>query len=219
MTNGPVLLGAGDVAAIVATVEAGGVVMLPTDTVYGLCCDPRNAAAVDRIYEIKGRRGDVPLATLVSSAEAARPIVDGARSEFDLDSIDAADWPGQLTLVLPLAVECGFAHGVGIGGAEPTVGLRRPAPSLVADVLATCGVLAATSANTHGEPTLVTPSQILDQLGVRAAAIAAYVEGGRLESTPSSVVNIGADGWTVLRDGPLTRFELDELLGVGATGS
>ena len=80
MTNGPVLLGAGDVAAIVAAVEAGGVVMLPTDTVYGLCCDPRNAAAVDRIYEIKGRRGDVPLATLVSSAEAARPIVDGSRS-------------------------------------------------------------------------------------------------------------------------------------------
>ncbi|MDG2262729.1 MAG: Sua5/YciO/YrdC/YwlC family protein, partial [Actinomycetota bacterium] len=93
------------------------------------------------------------------------------------------------------------------------------APSLVADVLATCGVLAATSANTHGEPTLVTPSQILDQLGVRAAAIAAYVEGGRLESTPSSVVNIGSDGWTMLRDGPLTRFELDQLLGVGATGS
>ena len=212
MTAGPRLIEPRDVAAIARTIEAGGVVLLPTDTVYGLCCDPTNMSAVNTIFDIKGRTAEVPLATLVSGSSAAIQIVDETRCAFDLELIDSPEWPGELTLVLPMKPRSGFADGVGTEGDAPTVGLRRPAPSLIADLLDRCGVLAATSANAHGEPTHSAPSLILDGLARRAAGIAAYVDGGPLDSPASAVVSVDELGWTMLRDGRLGASDVSQLL-------
>ena len=218
MTVLPPRLDPADVEAIVGLIADGGVLLLPTDTVYGLCCDPRDADAVERIYTIKGRRSEVPLAVLVSGTTAATPIVDGARSSFDLDSLDSPDWPGELTVVLPMDASSRLASGVGVKGDLGTIGVRCPTGRFIADVVAMCGVVAATSANAHGHPSLTDPREILDQLGSGAHGIVGYVDGGRLELAASSVVSVGSAGWTVLRGGELSNSRLVELLGPDEVG-
>ena len=147
MTSG--IAPTGDAAKRVAAVlTAGGVALIPTDTVYGLVADPDNAAAVDRIYEIKGRPESQPIAVLVGP-------------EFPLDRV-AYEVPaavrrvakpfwasGSLTIVLRRKP----GHLDAISAGAPTVGLRSPDHSFTQEVIASFGrPIAATSANTSGRP-------------------------------------------------------------------
>ena len=129
----------------IEVIEAGGLVVYPTDTVYGLGCDPFNVRAVERVFEVKGRAGK-PLPVLASGLEEAMRI-----AEFGPPALRLARalWPGPLTLILPKkpalpdVVTCGL----------PSVGVRVPGHSFALELIRACGgFLIGTSANKSGRP-------------------------------------------------------------------
>jgi L-threonylcarbamoyladenylate synthase len=180
---------------IVTTLEAGGVVVLPTDTVYGLAALPTDAGASSRLFALKGRGADVPVAVLCASAEQALALADDPLAP-GVAAVAERWWPGPLTLVLPRRT------GVALHLGEPrhTIGLRVPDDELVRAVADRVGPIAATSANRHGQPTAVTAQEATEQLGPDVDLV---VDGGRLEGRSSTVIDATAEPWRILRDGPL----------------
>ncbi len=189
-----------------AILNQGGLVVLPTDTVYGLVCDPRRPEAVERIYSAKGRGRDVPLALLLHDmaqvsayVEEIPEVAARAMQEF---------WPGALTVVLSSRSEATAA----VRAKRETVGLRLPAhmvPRLVAEEVG--GALASTSANRSKHPAATTAAQALEYLD---GLVHLVVDGG--PATPgreSTVVSFAEDGPRVLREGALSRQRLREVLG------
>jgi L-threonylcarbamoyladenylate synthase len=189
---------------VVDVLVRGGVVVLPTDTVYGLAALPTSASAVERVFALKGRKADVPIAVLCASAEQALALaapVPGAAE------VAAELWPGPLTLVLPRRA------GVELHLGEPvhTIGLRVPDHPLVRAIAERTGPIATTSANRHGEPTPPTAAGAAASLTSEPDFV---VDGGLLEAVASTVVDATSDPWTVLRRGPV---DPDEVLRVAAT--
>ena len=183
---------------IVAVLERGGVVVLPTDTVYGLAALPSSADAVERVFALKGRRADVPIAVLCASAEQALELAEPAPG---IERVAARFWPGPLTMVLPRRA------GVELHLGEPahTIGLRVPDHPLVRAVAERVGPIATTSANRHGDPTPPTAAEAGSSLEGEPDLV---VDGGRLEASASTVVDATAALWTVLRDGPIDAAEV-----------
>ena len=180
---------------IVTTLEGGGVVVLPTDTVYGLAALPTDAGASARLFALKGRGADVPVAVLCASAEQALALADDPLAP-GVAAVAERWWPGPLTLVLPRR------PGVALHLGEPrhTIGLRVPDDDLVRAVAERVGPIAATSANRHGQPTAVTALEATEQLGPDVDLV---VDGGRLEGRSSTVIDATTSPWRVLREGPL----------------
>ncbi|MGV3760543.1 MAG: L-threonylcarbamoyladenylate synthase [Actinomycetota bacterium] len=188
------------VAQIVAALRQGGVVVLPTDTVYGIAALPADEDAVDRLFALKGRRTDVPIAVLCADAAQALSLAeppDPTAARLVADRW----WPGPLTLVLPRR------GGLELHLGEPsaTVGLRVPDHPLVQAVAAEVGPIATTSANRHGEPTATTAEEAVAVLG---PGVALAVDGGRLEGRSSTVVDATVTPWRTLRDGPIAGDEV-----------
>lgn len=195
--------GDGDAAVLerlVAALRAGEVVVLPTDTVYGVAALPGDAGAMDRLFAVKGRGADVPVAVLCADADQALGLADPAAAAA-VTGVAERWWPGPLTLVLPRRA------GLELHLGEPasTIGLRVPDHSLVRAVAAAVGPLAATSANRHGEPTAETADAAADALG---AGLALVVDGGRLAASASTVVDVTSRPWRVLREGPIRAAEV-----------
>jgi len=180
---------------VVAALEGGGVVVLPTDTVYGLAALARDRAATARLFALKGRSYDVPLAVLCASVDQALSLTD-ATDRPDVTAVARGWWPGPLTLVLRRR------PGVDLYLGEPsgTIGVRVPDHALVRALAKRVGPLAATSANAHGLPTPATAAEVSAQLGSGADLV---VDGGRLEGRASTVIDATASPWRVLRAGPL----------------
>lgn len=183
---------------IVAVLERGGVVVLPTDTVYGLAALPSSAAAVDRVFALKGRRADVPIAVLCASAAQALALAEPVPG---VDRVAERFWPGPLTLVLPRRA------GVELHLGEPahTIGLRVPQQELVRAVADRVGPIATTSANRHGSPTPPTAREAGASLAGEPDLI---VDGGRLDAVASTVVDATTSPWTALRSGPIDAAEV-----------
>ncbi len=187
------------VEAVANALRAGLVVVLPTDTVYGLAVLPTNASAVDTLFALKGRSADTPLAVLCADADQALSLAgtpDAVR--------DAAErwWPGPLTLVVTRR------PGVDLHLGEPhdTIGLRVPDHDLVRAVAAAVGPIAATSANRHGEPPAVAAADVEAVLGSEGLGL--VVDGGPLEASASTVVDATAAVWRVLREGPISGADV-----------
>lgn len=191
----------GACAAAADELRSGGLVMLPTETVYGLAALPYMDSAVDAIFERKGRSQDQPVALLVADPAQARTLVEPGPS-FELLAI--AYWPGPLTLVV--ARRAGFRDR--LGGNDLTVGLRCPDHDLVRAIAAEVGPLAVTSANRSGEPTEVDARSASEALGGDLLV----VDGGRCAGTPSTVVDLTTSPARLLRTGAITR---DALIGAG----
>ncbi len=188
---------------VVAALEAGGVVVLPTDTVYGLVARARDHAATAALFALKGRSHDVPLAVLCASVDQALALAE-PRVGPAVAAIAARWWPGPLTLVLRRRA------GVDLHLGEPahTIGLRVPDHDLVRKIAARVGPLAATSANRHGAPVAATAAAVAAALG---DAVALVVDGGTLGEHSSTVVDATHWPWVVLRAGPIAG---DEILAV-----
>jgi len=184
----------------------GGLVVLPTDTVYGLVCDPRRPAAVEEIYRVKGRRRDLPLALLLHDMAQVSAQIE----EVPEAAVRAMQqfWPGPLTVVL----RDRSAATAAVRAGKDTIGLRLPAhvvPRLVANT-AGCP-LASTSANRSGQPAPTTAEQALHQLaGLGQLLLDAGPTPGGQEST---VVSFATDPPRVLREGALSVRRLREVLG------
>ena len=176
----------------------GSVVVIPTDTVYGLACLPDRPGSVRKIFELKGRPDEKPLPVLGDGLGSLHGV-----AEFDDRAVRLATsyWPGPLTLVLPRAP--GFTYDLG-GDGTATVAVRVPANEVVLELLAASGPLAVTSANRSGDPPATSIEEAREIFG---AGPAAYVDGGPCRGEPSTVLSlVGAP--TVLRDGPLAAADL-----------
>ncbi len=181
-------------AEAVAAIRAGDLVVLPTDTVYGLVCTPNGDAPVRALSALKGRSPEQPLALLAASIDRLVDAVPELRGKSERTA--RALLPGPYTLVFPNPARR-FAR---LTGERPeTIGVRVPAlagPGAV--VLDRVGLVAATSANVHGGPD---PRRIEDVPVSILAAAAVVVDGGELPGTPSTVLDLAGDEPRVLREG------------------
>lgn len=187
--------------------RAGGLVAMPTETVYGLAADATNPRAVARLFEAKGRPRFNPLISHVADLEKA--MAEGLFSPL-AEMLARRFWPGPLTLALP-AAPVGRISELARAGL-PTVALRMPAHRAARVLIDRCGVpLAAPSANPSGEPSPTTAQHVADGLGGRIDLI---LDGGPcavgLEST---VIAVEGQRATLLRPGGLARAEIEAVAG------
>jgi len=178
------------VERVVRALAAGEVVALPTDTVYGLAVDPNSAAAVERLQELKRRPDQVPVALLVASMEQTAELVE-VTSLFQ--RLARAHWPGKLTIVATKHPEVSVYVG-----SDQTLGVRMPDHAFIHALAKQFGPIAATSANRHGEPTLLTAQAVCDHFGDDVEIV---VDGGVLSEVASTVVDVTGPTLTVLRRG------------------
>ena len=171
---------------------SGGLVVLPTETVYGLAALASDPDATRALFARKGRGADVPVAVLCADAEQAMALTETAPPLAR--ELAATHWPGPLTMVLPRRVGLGWALGEPTG----TIGVRCPDHDLVRALAARVGPLATTSANRHGLPTPVSATDAADQL---LGPVDLVIDGGALTGTPSTVVDLTGEVPRVLRQG------------------
>ena len=182
---------------VVAAIAAGEVVVIPTDTVYGLACDPADAAAVERIYAIKERPAGLELTLLAASlaeVEAAVDLDDSARA------LAGRFWPGPLSIVAPVA-----ARRLAIPRNGSTLSTRVPNHALLLELLSRTGPLATTSANRHGAPPAVDADAARAALG---DAVAAVLDGGPAAGLASTIIDCSRTPPEVLREGPISTADL-----------
>lgn len=180
--------------AAVEAIRAGKPVVLPTDTVYGLCSTPYRAEPVQRLARLKGRDADQPTALVAESIEFLFECVPELRGRSG--EIVRALLPGPYTLVLPNPA----GRFRWMTGTRPqTIGVRVPqldGPG--AEVLVRVGAVAATSANTHGGRE---PRRLEDVPAELREAAGALVDGGELAGEPSTVIDFTGPEPSVLREG------------------
>ena len=176
----------------------GGLVAVPTETVYGLAARADNDEAVSRIYSAKGRPDFNPLIVHVASLELARKLADFSDVA---EKLAAEHWPGPLTLVLPRRRDAGLAEA-GTAGLE-TVAIRMPSHAVMRALLEESGLpIAAPSANRSG---FISPTSTAHVLASLDGRIDAVIDGGMCErGLESTIAAVRADGSVVvLRPGPI----------------
>ncbi|WP_322409499.1 L-threonylcarbamoyladenylate synthase [Microbacterium invictum] len=193
-------------------ISRGDLVVMPTDTVYGVAADAFNARAVQRLLDAKGRGRQSPPPVLVAGQATLRALV--AEVPEPVERLVAEFWPGGLTIVLPsqpsLSWDLGETHG--------TVAVRMPAHRIALELLEETGPLAVSSANLTGRPAAVEIGEAQAMLG---ESIDVYLDGGPADvgvaSTildATSLVVRGAEPRVrILRDGAIARDRLREVLG------
>jgi len=169
------------IRAAVAAVRVGRLVVLPTDTVYGIGATAQRAKSVAALHAAKGRT-DTPSPVLIGAREDLAGLVDDLPAEAA--ALVDAFWPGGLTIVLRHAARLDWS----LGGAPGTAGIRMPAHPVALEVLRETGPMAVSSANLHGHPPAATAAQALEQFG---PAVDVYLEAGPLPGDqPSTVVTL-----------------------------
>jgi L-threonylcarbamoyladenylate synthase len=198
--------GAADIALAAAALRAGGLVILPTETVYGLAADAANPRAVAAVYAAKGRPAFNPLIAHVSDVAMARRI-----AVFDdrAERLAARFWPGPLTLVLPVRDEAAVCDLARAG--LDTVAVRAPAHPVARALLAAFGgPVVAPSANRSGRPSPTTFADAVEETGPAAGAT---LDGGAcavgLESTVVALLDVAR----LLRPGAVTRAQIEAEIG------
>jgi L-threonylcarbamoyladenylate synthase len=204
-----VLADAEGIARAARILESGGLVAVPTETVYGLAARADSAEAVAKIYAAKGRPDFNPLIVHVRDVEQAETLaLFGPRARDLVERF----WPGPLTLVLPLREGADITAAVTAG--LPTIALRQSAHKVMRAVLQHTGFpLAAPSANRSEEVSPTRPEHVIDSLGDACPMV---LDGGASQKgLESTIVALRDDGgWSLLRPGPVTRETLERLLGV-----
>lgn len=194
------------VQKVVAVLRAGGVIVYPTDTAYGLGADATNAAAVEKVFKIKGRSNN-PVPVIVADIEQAKKHV--VFSEAG-EKLAQAYWPGALTLVLT-ASDPELAH---IIRAETTIGVRTPGLEWCRQVAATLGKpITSTSANVAGSQAEYSLEGVEESLGENAKRIDLWVDGGMLDAGPVSTVVLASEEPTIIkREGAISGADIKKVL-------
>lgn len=195
---------ASGVAAAHAAITRGELIVMPTDTVYGVACDAFSPQAVTRLLASKGRGRHMPPPVLVGSASDVAALV--RHIPESAHAVMEAFWPGGVTIIF----EADTAVSWDLGDTGGTVALRMPDHDIALDVLAVTGPLAVSSANTTGEPSAHSAAEAFSQLG---DSVSVYLDGGvvgRLgdtaETNPGSTIidasALDSGGpWRVVRQG------------------
>jgi L-threonylcarbamoyladenylate synthase len=192
------------VASAAQSVDSGELVVLPTDTVYGLGANAFDAAAVADLLRVKGRGRDFPVPVLVGSWTT----IDGLVSEVDSRTRDLIEafWPGGLTLVVRHAPSLTWD----LGDANGTVAVRMPLHPVAIELLEKTGPMAVSSANRHGRPPAQTAAEAQDQLG---EDVAVYLEDGPAPGgVASTIVDVSGERPRILRPGALSADALREVV-------
>lgn len=188
-------------------VNAGKLVVFPTDTVYGIASRPDDPRATNGLFEAKRRPPGLNLPVLVSSAREALGLVASNEAARQLAEVF---WPGPLTMVLHRGAR---SQDWFLGEATQTIGLRVPDHALSLALLERAGPLAATSANISGRPPLHDQTAIQEAFG---DAVAVYVVARTARppsGQPSTVVDLTRPDLRVLREGPIDAASLASFLG------
>jgi L-threonylcarbamoyladenylate synthase len=196
-----------DAAALdeaVRAIRGGGLIAIPTDTLYGLAVDPFQPDAVDRIFEVKGRSAERALPLIAADAEQVRERL-GALTPL-ADRLAARFWPGPLTLLLaaPAALATNVSGGTG------KVGVRVPSQEIARLLCRACGIpLTATSANVSGAAPSADPDAIVRSLGDRIDLLvdAGVTPGG----LPSTIVDATGDQPVLVRAGRIAWEEVTRM--------
>jgi L-threonylcarbamoyladenylate synthase len=200
-------LGPDDIGRAAALLRAGELVAFPTETVYGLGADARQARAVAAVFEAKGRPHFNPLICHFPDAEAAfAEVLPDARAR----ALAAAFWPGPLTMVLPRRPDCRIDLLAGAG--LDTLAVRVPGHPLALALLRAAAVpVAGPSANRSGQVSPTTAEHVLDGLGGRIAAV---LDGGPcLVGVESTVLDLAAGGAALLRHGGVPVEAIEAVIG------
>ncbi|HUA93937.1 MAG TPA: L-threonylcarbamoyladenylate synthase [Acidimicrobiales bacterium] len=176
-----------------AALDAGRVVAVPTDTVYGLAARIDRPQALGAIFSAKGRPPDVALPVLIGRWRQVRLVA----SEWPRTAaaVAARYWPGPLTVVVPARPDLGPL----LGGDGHTAGLRQPRHREVQWLCREAGPLAVTSANRHGEPPATTAEEVRAAFG--GGEVSVVMDGGRCDGVPSTVVDCTVTPPVCLREG------------------
>jgi tRNA threonylcarbamoyl adenosine modification protein (Sua5/YciO/YrdC/YwlC family) len=189
----------------------GDLVVLPTDTVYGIAADAFNPAAVQKLLDAKGRGRQAPPPVLVPNFDTVSALAEHITPE--VEKLADAFWPGGLTIVVSARPTLAWD----LGETDGTVALRMPDHELVREFLTETGPLAVSSANLTGKPAAVTAAEAREQLGDR---ISVYLDTG--ESSGSRVGSTIVDATPtrygkparILRDGEIPRDAIRDVLGL-----
>ena len=195
-------------AAAVNAVLAGKLVVLPTDTVYGVGADAFSPAAVNLLLAAKGRGRNMPPPVLVGTVRAAEALVDDLGN--DGRQLIEEFWPGGLTIVCHAARTLNWD----LGDTKGTVAIRMPDQPIALELLRETGPMAVSSANTTGSPAATTASEARDQLG---ESIEVYLDGGPCASAvASTIVDLTGPQARLLRRGAVSVGRLREVAAVVA---
>ena len=190
----------------VRSLNSGGVVVFPTDTLYGLGADVFSLAALQRIFSIKGRRADLALPVLVAGLDQVEAVAQPMSAQAQ--RLAERFWPGPLTLVMPRSPDL---PGLVTGGAD-TVAVRMPGHPVPLELARRLGrPITGTSANRSGQPDLLDLSALENQLGNLVDHI---IQTGPVPAgTASTIVNVTGDTPQLLRGGAISLEEILEAAG------
>lgn len=183
----------------------GELVVVPTDTVYGLAADAFNAAAVQALLDAKGRGRQSPPPVLIPNVESLYALAESVSDR----ALKLAEkfWPGPLTMILPAQPSLQWD----LGETKGTVALRVPNNKIVLALLAETGPLAVSSANLTGEPAALTAEGANEYLSEK---VAVYLDGGQAEiGEASTIIDLTGEKVRIVRAGAISREALQELLG------
>lgn len=193
------------IEAAVGALRAGEVIVIPTDTVYGLAVDATRAGGTGRLFALKARPLDVAIPVLAADADQAFALA--AEVPPAARRLAAELWPGGLTIVVPRRPGLGIDLG---GPDDATIGLRVPDHDVPRALAARVGPLATTSANRHGEPTPVTAGEVAAVFG---DGIGVVLDGGACAGAPSTVVVCTGAAVRVVREGAVAAEVIRSILG------
>ena len=200
-----IVLGRRGVHKAASLLRHGGVVAIPTDTVYGLAARLDRPEALEKIFAVKGRPASLALPVLAASVDQVVELV-GSLPEVAIELSDLW-WPGGLTMVVPAPPDLAAK----VGSATNTVGVRVPSHPLAIKLLAKTGPLAVTSANRHGEEPCTSAAAVVDAFG-DSGEVCAVLDGGPSSATASTVVAVDDDAMTPIRDGVISADLLEWFL-------
>ena len=192
----------------VGAAERGELIVLPTDTVYGLGADAFLPEAVEDLLHAKGRGRDMPVPVLIGSPRTLDGIATGL--SVPARALVEACWPGALTLVCRVQPSLRWD----LGETRGTVAVRMPLHPVAIELLVRTGPMAVSSANRSGSPAATTVDEAIDQLG---ESVSVYLDGGRStlgpEALPSTIVDVTGEAPRLLRPGAVSVELIREVAG------
>jgi len=196
------------IASAVSALKGGRLVVMPTDTVYGIGADAFDSGAVTALLAAKGRGRDMPVPVLVGSWHTIDGLVYAV--PHSARELIHAFWPGALSLVVRQAPSLQWD----LGDAQGTVMLRMPLHPVAIELLREVGPMAVSSANISGRPPAVNVGDARQQLG---DLVDVYLDGGpAAQQAASTIVDLTSPEPRILRSGPVSAERIAEVLGVDA---
>ena len=190
------------VSTAIESFKNGGVIIFPTDTVYGIGCNPYDENAVKRIYELKNRDNTKPLPILGYSKQVLENIV-----EFDdiANTIAEKFWPGRLTIILPLKDD----RLKMLSNGEDSLAVRVPNNKCILSLLKECELIVGTSANISGKEPFTDPQKLANEI----LDCDVFVNGGKIHSVgASTIIEIVDQQIKILRSGDISENDLVRIL-------